>query len=295
MKIDLHCHSVHSDGTDTVREILMAAEKLGIKGLCISDHDNFGGSLEAFQIKKGLYSGELIPGIEISTRVLGKTVHLLAYLPSFDVLDNQLFRTLDDLKNERVRRMRKMISLANEHGYAITFEEVLEEVSGEDGEQPIDVIGRPHFAKVFIRKGYAKDLEDAFDNFIGDGKPLYAQKISPTYEEWISMVHSIGGLISWAHPLHGHNSDFASFTETADILMKYVDAIELNYNYDGKYRVSKELQIRGKEYLKGAINNNNLLVTAGGDYHGNVGVLGIVDLAEDDWLSFKRSLFRSVI
>lgn len=293
MKIDLHCHSTNSDGKDTVKQILHQAEKLEIKGLCISDHDNFKGSEEAFDINNGIYSGKLIPGIEISTKIKGKTVHLLAYFPTFKLdQKHELFVNLEKIRTDRIRRMKRMTQLATEAGKKITFEDVLQEAQGESGKEPIDVISRPHFARAFIRLGYANTMDEVFDNYIGEGKPFHAERFSLKYYEWITLVHEIGGLIFWAHPLHGHDNNYESLEEIANILKELIDGIEFYYNYKGKYIVDESFVVKGTQFLDKIILEKNLLKTAGGDYHGDVGKLGAVDLPKSDWLNFKKRLFK---
>lgn len=291
----MHCHSTHSDGTNTVEQILRKAENLGIKALCISDHDNINGSLEAIKIGKGLFSGELIVGIEISTEVNDKKIHLLAHFPSHEFPENsKLIANLDKIKDSRVWRMKEMIKKANDFGFDVTFEEVLKEASSADdgSKSPIDILSRPHLARVLIKRGFVSSFDEAFNKYLGDGKKFHVSRFTLSFDKWIEYVHAHRGLVTWAHPLEGHDGDLESVKNVASELVKKIDGIEIFYRYDGKYVVPKDLQEDGTLYLESLIVEHDLLRTAGGDYHEeNVGFLGGVDLPEDDWNKFKNKLF----
>ena len=188
-----------------------------------------------------------------------------------------------------------MVKKANEIGFDISFDEVLEEVSSaDDGSvSTTDIISRPHLARVLLKRGFVNSFEEGFDKYLADGKPLHVNRFSPSFDEWIEMVHAHRGLVTWAHPLHGHKGSFTSIKKVAKSLVNHIDGIEINYRYDGKYVVSEDLQLEGTKYLESLIDRYNLLRTAGGDFHGNVGVLGGVDLSERDWIRFKVKLFSN--
>ncbi|RMG26207.1 MAG: PHP domain-containing protein [Methanobacteriota archaeon] len=294
MKIDLHCHSTNSDGTWEVERILKEAQKRNIQALCISDHDNISGTMEAFELNAGesLYSGKLIPGIEISTRIEGQKAHLLAYFPSLDHARNpRLLEVLDKIKNSRILRMKKMIKKANELGMEVSFEEVLQEAAtGIDGDQqPTEVISRPHLARVLVKKGFVKNLEEAFDRFLADGQPLAVERFTLKYHEWIELIHNVGGLIVWAHPLHGRKS-IDDLELVVEILVKAgIDGVEYYYDYTQKYRIPADFEQTGKAILSKMIAENDLVKTAGGDFHGDVGRLGI-EIPNEEYHEFIERL-----
>ncbi len=279
MLIDLHCHSTNSDGTWTVEEILRKANEKGIKILSITDHDNLKGSVEAFQLNSSnnLFEGILIAGMEISTKVLGQKVHLLAFFPDIQTAQHpDLISVLDKIQNSRYYRMKKMIERANQFGFEVTFEEVLKEASGDNNEQPTDVISRPHLGRVLVKKGYVQDLKEAFDNYLADGKPLAVERFTLKFSEWIDLIHRIGGIIIWAHPLHARK-DMSALKEVTGYLRKYgIDGFELYYDYTQKYKISPDFEKEGSTFLwEIAKRNKDLVITAGGDFHGDVGVLGM--------------------
>lgn len=294
MNVDLHCHSTNSDGTWSVEQILVEAEKKGIKVLAITDHDNFQGSIEASLRSTQIFTGKLVPGIEISTRIKGKSLHFLAYFPTTILNpESTLLQNLVKIRDSRVCRMKKMIKKANEAGFDVTYEDVLDEVTmGIDGsKQPSDVISRPHLARVLVKKGIIDSFDEAFDNYIADGKPLHVSRFSLEFSEWIDQVSELGGIMIWAHPFEGYHGNFDEFVEFADYITSFpIAGIERIYNYKGKYKVSDEFQIRGNEYLDKKIEENDFLITAGGDFHGNVGLLGELSLPEEQVERFLAKL-----
>jgi len=296
MNIDLHCHSTNSDGTWSVEEILKEAEKKGVKGLCISDHDNLNGSIEAFEKAPGLFSGKLVAGIEISTVIHQQKVHLLAYFPTIDLpVSSNLIQNLDKIQNSRVWRMKEMIKKARALGMEVSYEEVLEEAgTGTKGDkQPTDVLSRPHLARVLIKKGYVKDFDEAFNQYLADGKPIQVDRFTLDFEQWIEQVDELNGIIIWAHPLHGHEEQEDTFQKIANTLKQSsIHGVERIYNYKGKYTISDEFEKWGNEHLDKLIEEQNWLITAGGDFHGNVGVIGELDLPETDWDIFIDQLYN---
>lgn len=294
MNVDLHCHSTNSDGTWSVTQILKEAERKGVKILAVTDHDNFQGSIEANQLAPVYFSGKLIPGIEISTRVMNKSLHFLAYFPTFNLdPQSELLQNLEKIRNSRVWRMKEMIKKAKEIGFNVTYEDVLKEVTtGTDGsQQPSDVISRPHLARVLVNKGYVNSFEEAFDSYIADGKALHIARFTLKFEEWIKQVKDLGGIIIWAHPFEGYHDDFDEFVKYAEYVTEFpIAGIERIYNYKGKYKVSENFIQRGNQYLDKIIYDKQFIITAGGDFHGNVGLLGELDLPEENSNRFLNLL-----
>lgn len=286
MKVDLHSHSTNSDGTKSVREILTMAQAKGVKVLAITDHDNLKGAEEASYVNEveQIYSGILVPGIEISTYVGEENVHLLAFFPNISQINKSKLReSLLAIQDSRVYRMKKMVELAQKSGIPITFEEVIDEVkqSSDGSDSPTDVISRPHFARVLVKKNIVADVEEAFHKYIGNDKPFYVSRLSLTYDDWIELVNEEGGVVVWAHPLHARDEDLIRLTSVATHLIENgLDGIELVYDYQGKYVVSEDFVVKGTEELYKFVEKHNLLVTSGGDYHGDVGKLGELELDE---------------
>jgi 3',5'-nucleoside bisphosphate phosphatase len=296
MNVDLHCHSTNSDGTKSVEEILKMAEIKKIHTLSITDHDNLKGSIEAFELNhsKKIFSGNLVAGIEISTEVDKYNVHLLAYFPSISkVRDSKVNKILLKIQESRLNRMQKMVEKANKLGLKVTYEEVVQEAKLGEGStnQPADVIGRPHLARVFIKKGYVSNVDEAFQIYMARGKPLYEARYTLEYKEWVKLIHENDGMVVWAHPLVARNEDLDVLKFVGDRLIEAgIDGIEYVYRYKGKYPVPDGFIIEGNQVLKKLIKTNELLITSGGDYHGDVGVLGALELSRIDLEKFINKL-----
>jgi 3',5'-nucleoside bisphosphate phosphatase len=189
--IDLHSHTDCSDGTFTPEELVAEGVRVGLQALAITDHDTFAGydAAASCAAEAGL---ELICGIELSTRYQGGSVHLLGYFPvspPSDELRAWLMWVLEMRRDRNVRLVKKLQSL----GVAITLEEV--EKIGRT------LTGRPHFARVLVEKGYAKDLQNAFDVYLDESAQGFVQRQEVPMEEALERILASGGVPSLAHPV----------------------------------------------------------------------------------------------
>ncbi len=188
--IDLHTHTTCSDGTFTPAELVREAAAIGLAALAVTDHDCIDGVEEALREAQG-GGMEVIPALEISAEFGRGTMHLLGYfvdwrLPSF-------LEKLRRLQEGRKQRNPKIVQRLRELGCDVTYEEVAA-VSG--GGQ----IGRPHFARVLVQKGYARSIQDAFDRYLKKGGPAYVDKERFFPQEAIALIHQAGGVAVLAHP-----------------------------------------------------------------------------------------------
>ena len=170
-KIDLHMHSIYSDGTKTPAELVKIAKGAGLFCISLTDHDCIDGLSE---LKNAAASNgiEIIEGVELSLKYKC-TLHMLAYFPNGGISKMQPF--FDKLKKERSERNPKILDALNRLGYNISFDDVLAEAGDSH------VIGRLHFAKALISRNYVKSINEAFDLLLGENKPAYFEKenISP--------------------------------------------------------------------------------------------------------------------
>ena len=193
--IDLHSHTIESDGTCTPRELVEAAANIGLEALGITDHDTFSGYEQASPLayEHGL---DLVCGIELSTRApLGrgrKTVHLLAYFLGGGPSAGFREWVASLLASRRERNIRLIRSL-NQHGIEISLGEV--ETLGRT------LTGRPHFARVLMKKGYVGSTEEAFRRYLAESAPSYVERDSPAIEDAIRAVAAGGGVSVLAHPV----------------------------------------------------------------------------------------------
>jgi hypothetical protein len=256
--IDLHSHTTASDGTFTPQELVDAARKLGLDALAITDHETFAGHDAVLPYARQM-NFDLVRGIELNTyaRVPGggkrRNLHLLAYFPFAEPF-KPFVAWLDSQQNSRRERNQKLVESLQKHGVKITLEDV-EQVGRS-------ITGRPHFARVLIEKGYARDHEDAFRRFLGDEFPGYVERDSAPTEQAIEAVCLGGGIPVVAHPVR---LSLAGRVEEREMLrrLKKSGLVGLEVIHSDQ---PPDLQ----EYYFGLAQNLELLPTGGSDFHGAV-------------------------
>jgi predicted metal-dependent phosphoesterase TrpH len=190
VRIDLHSHSTASDGTDPPAEVMRRARAAGLDVIALTDHDTLAGHDEA---RRALPPGlALVPGMELSCRLGGHSVHLLAY--HVDPAHPGLAEQRHAITADRLRRGRDMVTRLRELGVDITWEQVAA-IAG-DG-----VVGRPHIARAMVAAGAIARPGQAFTpDWIGSGGRAYVSRYAPDPEEAIRLVSSAGGVSVLAHP-----------------------------------------------------------------------------------------------
>lgn len=188
--VDLHTHTSCSDGTLSPSELVGLASTLGLRAVAITDHDTVAGNPEA--LAAGERHGiEVLPGVEISTQWEGVTFHLLGY--GLRQGGSEVEATFAFLEDCRRQRNPLMIAKLRELGVSITLEEVAEEAGGS-------LVGRPHFARVLLRKGAVASLQEAFDRFLGRGAAAYVDKTRLPPSDACKVIRDAGGVPVLAHP-----------------------------------------------------------------------------------------------
>ncbi len=189
--VDLHSHTDASDGSDAPKELIDNALRAGLTALSITDHDTFAGYLEAapYAAEKGL---DLLCGIELSTKYMGKTVHLLGYFPQ-SAPSEEFGAWLLNLQLKRRDRNERLIESLQNHGVKITLAEV--EALGKT------MAGRPHFATILLRKGYVKSMQEAFDKYLAENGRAYVEREEVPLDEGIARMRATGGIPVIAHPV----------------------------------------------------------------------------------------------
>ena len=263
---DLHSHSTNSDGEHSVDRVAELMAEAGVKHWALTDHDTITGWDDA-KLAAQQVGIEFIPGVEITCEP-GLAVcehemqrwqrdraptswHLLAYFPSATTSKQQQeeFRQwLAPLGESRGPRMEKMVALANQHGMNIDLDSVMARAEGS--------VGRPHLADELIAKGFAVDRQDAFDQWLGDGRPLAITRSKPSIEEATKAVHSSGGFVSLAHPIY-YGVEARTLAKHCSALG--VDAIEcFHRSHPDSYRHAMMMAAR----------EHGMHLTAGSDFHG---------------------------
>lgn len=188
---DLHLHTTFSDGTLTPEEIVKEAKLVGFSAISITDHDILDG-IEPGILAGKKYGVEVIPGVELSARSDDDAeIHILGYYMD---LQNETFRErLQDFRETRVVRAKKMVDKLNELGLDIGYDDVLKMADSTS-------IGRPHVATALVEKGYVATNSEAFNRYLFDGGPAYVQKKKISPAEAIAMILDAGGVPVLAHP-----------------------------------------------------------------------------------------------
>jgi predicted metal-dependent phosphoesterase TrpH len=248
--IDLHSHTDQSDGTFTASELVAEAVRVGLKALSITDHDTMAGYQQAvpFAEKAGL---RLICGIELSTRYQGVSVHLLGYFPVAKP-SPEFLEWLAFLLESRRDRNRRLIAKLNSLGVPITLEEV--EKYGKT------LTARPHFARVLIDKGFAKDIQDAFDKYLDEGSQAYVQRHDIPIQEAIERIRAAGGVCSLAHPVRVAKNNWETLARyVGELAGMGLQAVEVYHS---------DHSLENVAYYKSLAERFGLGMTGGSDFHG---------------------------
>ncbi len=187
---DLHIHSYYSDGNRSPDELVRYAHSLGLAAVSITDHDTLRGQQEA--LSAGQRHGiEVLTGVEFSVRERGQSLHILGYL--VDHTDRELIMHADRLRGARLERANAILDLLSREGIRISFEEV----AAEAGE---GCIGRPHIARILLKRGVIDGIQTAFDRYIGYRRSCYVPKTVLPLGDVIRLIRGSGGVAVWAHP-----------------------------------------------------------------------------------------------
>ncbi|GGH25708.1 PHP domain-containing protein [Paenibacillus segetis] len=249
-RCDLHTHTSASDGMNSPAENVLLAKQKGLSGIAITDHDTVAGITEALEM--GREAGMIVvPGIEISTNAGGKDIHVLGYGLNHE--DSLLLERLTQLRATREKRNEMILDKLRELNIPISLQEVKEGLNRPLS--PDESIGRPHIADAMVRKGYVTDLRDAFDRYLGEGRPAYASlpRIAP--EVAMNWIRDAGGAPVLAHPgLYGDDH------LVRDIVEKGKPAgIEVYHSDHGPADEERYMEM---------VNQYGLIATGGSDYHG---------------------------
>ena len=187
--VDLHSHTTASDGRATPEELIALAKAADLQAVAVTDHDTLDG-LDAAQIAADAIGIHLVHGIELSTIDGAREVHLLGlHLDRTTELAAQLI----GVQSARVDRAVEMVARLNKLAMPVTMEMVLHEAAG-------GAVGRPHVARALIAGGWVQSMREAFDRYLGDGKPANVGKLRLELGDGIALIHEAGGVAIWAHP-----------------------------------------------------------------------------------------------
>ena len=191
--IDLHTHTTASDGRCTPAELVARAAAAGVTVLSVTDHDTVAG-YQAASAASSSAGVELVPGIEITAIVDGADVHVLGYF--IDVQSPRLLAFLAEQRRRRIDRVRQIIDRLAVHGIVLDSDAILQ--PGLD--DPGIASGRPWIARALVAGGHVADSNQAFDRWLGRGRPAFVSRLGVTPKEVIARIHEAGGIASLAHP-----------------------------------------------------------------------------------------------
>ncbi|CAN5467726.1 PHP domain-containing protein [soil metagenome] len=187
--VDLHMHSTASDGSRSPHDVVRAAKNAGLVAIALTDHDSVGGLAEAQAAGREL-GVRVVNGIELSAVEGEAETHILGlHLRDTLVIE----RELGALRDMRERRGQQIVERLIGLGVMVTFDDVLAQAGG-------GAVGRPHVARALVADGWATDVRDAFDRYLGAGRPAFVAKDQLGMAAAIAIIHSAGGLAVLAHP-----------------------------------------------------------------------------------------------
>jgi len=243
-KIDLHIHTVYSDGTYTPGEVVKKAKEIGLVAISITDHDSVEGVEEALQAGRE-FGVEVVPGVEMSSDVDHDEIHILGYY--LDFKKKEFLSKLDYFQKIRIERNERLFRRLEELGMPVSSEEVLKLA-------PKGVVSRLHIARCMVEKKYVNSIDEAFEEWLNPGKPAYVERERISPFEVINLILEAEGVPVFAHPF---------LSRRDDLIPKMIDAglmgIEVYHSTHDEKTVKHYMEI-AKRY--------DLLITGGSDCHG---------------------------
>lgn len=243
LKIDLHMHTTYSDGAYSPADLLSKVKAKGLNIISITDHDSVNGIKEAIKIGKEI-GVEVIPGLEISTDLEDKEIHLLGYFIDYE--NEELQKYLSFFRDERLHRAKRIVQKLHNLGVAISIDDVIDHAQNS-------AIGRPHIASALLNLGITKNYFEAFERYIGDHGPAYERKIHVSPQSATKLISDAGGLSFVAHP------GFIKETILMNLINAGIDGIEVLHPSHNENQVN---------FYRGIVNQYCLLESGGSDYHG---------------------------
>ena len=249
-KVDLHVHTLMSDGSDSPAVVVRKAFVMGLRAIAITDHDTFAGIDEAAEEGRRL-GVEVVPGVELSTMFDGEHVHLLAYY--MDRECPALLELMQRAVRERVQRNERMVQRLHDAGYPIDMEEMHREYPGQV------MLGRPHVAAILMKKGIVKDIRTGVVELMGKGKPFYVERYHIPLTDYIRAVRAAGGV-----PVIAHLYQYR-YTDRRRRAMVAAAAAAGCLGLEGMYSTYTPEQ---QQAVFDLAEEHGMICTGGSDYHG---------------------------
>ena len=267
MASDLHTHTNFSDGSYSPEELVVAAKKIGMHYLSITDHDTIDGVRYLYE--NGLYPGRgvnIIPGVELSANHPERDIHIVGY--NVDIYNENLLEMIDKITEARWERFSEIIKILQRKRYNVREADVLK-IGGTSRS-----IGRAHIARTLVKMGAFKSVREAFEKMLGKGSPAYVPRYLPEVDEVIDVIHQAGGKAVLAHPKLIGDDDLV------ERLCPKLDGLEVYYP------CHKPEDVQHYFFLAKRF---NLLIAGGSDFHGTASrfVKNLGDFTISDKLAEK--------
>ena len=271
--IDLHIHTTCSDGSFTPEQAVDYARRANLAAISITDHDTTDG-IERALIHGARNGIEVIPGVELSVQDednAEEEIHILGYFIDWKASFFQ--QKLEYFRSTRRERARKMHELLSKKGVVLDLNKLLEATGTA-------TIGRMHFARALQSSGYISNTEEAFEKYIGPGRPAFVPKVNISAEEAIQMLLRIGGIPVIAHPMYGANSR----RMIKKLVKAGIKGIEVYHPRHGMNDIER-FKLLADEF--------DLVITGGSDCHGGANdrrtSMSRLKIPYDLLLNLKRS------
>ena len=242
-RIDLHMHTTYSDGFYSPLELIQKVNERNLDIISITDHDSVNAIEEAITIGND-FGVKVIPGLEISTDIEDKEVHLLGYF--IDINHPELKKYLSFFREERYYRATRIVNKLNKIGIEITIDDVMEVAKNS-------AVGRPHIAMALLKLGIVDEYYEAFEKYLRDNGPAYERKIHVSPQSALKLISDAGGLSFIAHPGHLKESILMNLINAG------IDGIEVIHPSHNEYQ---------QKFYRGIVSQYCLLESGGSDFHG---------------------------
>lgn len=265
-KYDLHVHTTASDGVLSPAEVIWLANRCGLRGIAITDHDTVSGLTDStlFSIADDC-NIQIISGIEINTDFEDEEVHILGYF--IDVKNLHLLERLEEIKKARLERTEKIINCLHAMDFDVSLERVYQ-VAGTG------TVGRPHIAMVMIENGYAGTIKEVFDKYLGRGGPAYVPRYRLLPDEAVNLIEKAGGVPVLAHP-----GLIKKRMVINKIMQMGVKGLEAFY--------PEHTEAQTNDFISFG-HDHGLVITGGSDFHGTENTRNQLGCAGLDLLSFQH-------
>jgi predicted metal-dependent phosphoesterase TrpH len=244
--VDLHLHTLASDGRLSPTELVNLVASKGVKVAAISDHDTTEGIEEAMRAAQAHSGLEIIPAIELSTDIPGDEIHMLGYFLQYE--DEEFQAILRRFREGRLERGRQMVEKLASLGKPVDWDRV-QEIAGDGS------VGRPHIALAMVERGYFEEPKEAFYEYLGRNGLAYAERQKMTPEEGVEMLARVGGPAVLAHPANLEDLD----TKVAQLKEAGLVGMEVHYSMYTQETIQRLLAVAQR---------HDLIPCGGSDYHG---------------------------